>query len=135
MALGRDGRTLYAADNFASRLFVIDLANRQVTGAVAVGLRSALMARSPDGRTLYVTNGASGTVSVVDIGSDPTHPVVRATVRVEIYPHGLAVTPDGRFVVANTLGDTVSVIETMREQVVATIPGEKYPNDVLALPS
>ena len=135
VALSRDGRTLYAADNFAARLFVIDVATRRVTGDVAIGLRSALIARSPDGSTLYVTNGASGTVSVVDIGADPTHPVVRATVRVGTYPHGLAVTPDGHFVVvANTLGDTLSVIETTSEQVVATIPGERFPNDVLALP-
>jgi YVTN family beta-propeller protein len=135
VALSRDGRYLYAADNFAARLFVINTTARQVVGTVPIGLRAALMARSPDGGTLYVTNGASGTVSVLDIATDPAHPSVRTTVRVGTYPHGLALTPDGRYlVVANTLGDTLSVINTDSDTVIATIPGERYPNDVLALP-
>jgi YVTN family beta-propeller protein len=135
VALSHDGRYLYAADNFAARLFVIDTAARRVTGSVAIGLRAALMARSPDGGTLYVTNGGSGTVSVLDIAADPAHPALRATVRVGTYPHGLAVTPDGRYVVvANTLGDTLSVIRADTDTVIVTIPGERYPNDVLALP-
>ncbi len=135
VALSRDGRYLYAPDNFAARLFVIDTASRQVIGAVPIGLRAALEARSADGSTLYVTNGASGTVSVLDLAADPAHPRVRATVRVGTYPHGLALTPDGRYlVVANTLGDTLSVIATATDQVVATLPAEQYPNDVMALP-
>jgi YVTN family beta-propeller protein len=135
VALSRDGRYLYAADNFAARLFVIDAAAHRVTGTVAIGLRAALMARSPDGTTLYVTNGASGTVSVLDLAADPAHPTVRATVRVGTYPHGLALTPDGRYlVVANTLGDTLSVIRTDTDEVIATIAADRYPNDVLALP-
>jgi YVTN family beta-propeller protein len=135
VALSRDGRYLYAADNFAARLFVIDTAARQVVGTAPIGLRAALMARSADGATLYVTNGASGTVSVLDLTADPAHPRARATVRVGSYPHGLALTPDGRYlVVANTLGDTLSVISTESDTVIATVPGERYPNDVLALP-
>jgi YVTN family beta-propeller protein len=135
VALSRDGRYLYAADNFAARLFVIDTATRRVTGAVPIGLRAALMARAANGATLYVTNGASGTVSVLDLASDPARPTVRATVRVGTYPHGLALTPDGRYlVVANTLGNTLSVIRSDTDTVIATIPGERYPNDVLALP-
>jgi YVTN family beta-propeller protein len=48
------------------------------------------------------------------------------------YPHGLALTPDGRYlVVANTYGDTLSVIDTTTNTDIGTIPGEKYPNDVV----
>lgn len=131
----RDGRYLYVPDNFAGRLFVIDTAARRVIGEAPIGLRAALIVRSADGGTLYVTNGASGTVSVLDIAHDPAHPTPRATVRVGTYPHGLALTPDGRYlVVANTLGDTISVIATASETVVATIPGDRYPNDVIAVP-
>lgn len=135
VAVSRDGRYLYVPDNFAARLFTVDLATRQVVSQTPIGLRAALVARSADGQTLYVTNGASGTVSVVDIGSDPAHPQVRATVRVGTYPHGLALTPDGRYLlVANNLSDSVSVIATASDQVVATIPGERYPNDVIVAP-
>jgi YVTN family beta-propeller protein len=135
VALSRDGRYLYVPDNFAARLFTIDTATRQVVGETAIGLRAALMTRSSDGATLYVTNGASGTVSVLDLSADPAHPRVRATITVGSYPHGLALTPDGRYlIVANNLGDSISVIATASDQVVATIPGERYPNDVIALP-
>lgn len=135
VAVSRDGRYLYVPDNFAARLFVIDIAARRVVGAVAIGLRAALVARSADGATLYVTNGASGTVSVLDLAANPIHPRLRATISVGAYPHGLALTPDGRYlVVANNLGKNLSVIETATDQVVATVPAEKYPNDVIVVP-
>ena len=135
VALSRDGRYLYAPDSFAAHLFVVDTATRQVIDEVPIGLRAALATRSADGATLYVTNGGSGTVSVLDLSANPAHPRVRATVRVGTFPHGLALTPDGRYlVVANNLSDDVSVIATATDQVVATIRGEKYPNDVIAAP-
>lgn len=132
LTISPDGHYLYASDNLTGRLFVVDALARRVVSSVAVGLHPALIARSPDGKTLYVANGGSHSVSVVDISRDPAHPVVRATVAVTGYPHGIAVTPDGRYVVvANTLGKDLAVIDTTALNVVATIPGERYPNDVL----
>jgi YVTN family beta-propeller protein len=135
VALSRDGRYLYAPDNFAAHLFVVDTATRQVVDEVPIGLRAALTTRSADGATLYVTNGGSGTVSVLDLGVNPARPRVRATVGVGAFPHGLALTPDGRYLaVANNQSDDISVIATATDQVVATIPAEKFPNDVIAVP-
>jgi YVTN family beta-propeller protein len=138
LALSKDGRTLYASDNSTGRLFVIDVASAptgNVTGSAEVGLRPALIARSPDAATLYISSGASHSVTVVSLTPDPAHPTVRATIPVSGYPHGLAVTPDGKYVVvANTTGKTLSVIETSSNTVVATVQGEQYPNDVLILP-
>ena len=138
LALSKDGRTLYASDNSTGRLFVIDVASAptgNVTGSVEVGLRPALIARSPDAATLYISSGASHSVTVVSLAPDPAHPTIRATIPVSGYPHGIAVTPDGKYVVvANTTGKTLSVIETSSNTVVATIQGEQYPNDVLILP-
>lgn len=132
LAISPDGRYLYASDNLTGRLFVVDTQARRVVYSVAVGLHPALIAHSPDGKTLYVANGGSHSVSVVDISRDPAHPAVRATVAVTGYPHGIAVTPDGRFVVvANTLGKDLAVIDTTTLKVIATIPGERFPNDVL----
>lgn len=132
LAISRDGRYLYTTDNLTGRLFVLDAGTRSVLTTLPVGLRPALIARSPDGTRLYVANGGSATVSVFDL-SDPAHPVaLGAPIRVDGYPHGIAVTPDGRYVVvANTIGQNLSVIDTRSDTVVANIPAEKYPNDVL----
>lgn len=132
IALSRDGRYLYASDNLTGRVFVVDAQSHHILPSVLVGNHPALIARSPDGATLYVTNGGSHSVSVLDIGRDPARPRVRATIPVDGYPHGLAVTPDGRYViVANTISRNISVIDTQSEQVIATISGEKFPNDVI----
>jgi YVTN family beta-propeller protein len=132
LAISPDGRYLYASDNLTGRLFVVDTRARRVVDSVAVGLHPALIARSPDGKTLYVANGGSHSVSVIDISSDPAHPTVRRTVGVTGYPHGIAATPDGRYVVvADTLGKNLAVIDAATLKVIATIPGERYPNDVL----
>jgi YVTN family beta-propeller protein len=134
IAISSDGRYVYASDNLRGRLLVVSTATHALVGTVTIGVKPALIARSPDGRTLYVANGASHSVSVVDIGADPAHPTVRATVVVTGYPHGLAVTPDGRYVVvADTFGHEISVIDTRTNTVAATIQAENEPNDVLIL--
>jgi YVTN family beta-propeller protein len=138
LALSKDGRILYASDNSTGRLFVIDVAAApagKVSGSLEVGARPALIARAPDANTLYISSGAAHSVTVVSLAPAPAHPTVRATISVSGYPHGLAVTPDGKYVVvANTTGKTLSVIETSSNTVVATIQGEQYPNDTLILP-
>ena len=133
IAISPDGRYVYASDNLRGQLLVVSTATRALVGAVPIGVKPALIARSPDGRTLYVTNGASHTVSVLDIGTDPAHPTPRgAPVVVDGYPHGIAVTPDGSYVVvADTFGHDLSVIDARTNTLVATIPAENEPNDVL----
>jgi len=132
IGISADGRYVYASDNFTGRLMIVNTTTDTYVGSVQIGLHPALIARSPNGKLLYVANGGSRTVSALDIGTDPAHPKVIATVPVQGYPHGLAVTPDGRYVVvANTLGDSLSVIDTTTNRVVATIKGEKYPIDVV----
>jgi YVTN family beta-propeller protein len=132
LAISHDGRYLYTGDALTGRLYVMDAVKRRVVGSVVVGLRPALIALSPSGKTLYVANGGSRNVSVVDLGGDPARPAVKTALGVQGYPHGLAVTPDGRYVVvANTYGNTISVIDAGNNTVIATLPGERYPNDVL----
>jgi YVTN family beta-propeller protein len=125
LGLSPDGRSLYVTDVQA----VTDTYLR----SVEVGAHPNLIARSPDSRRLYVTDNGSRGVSVLDIGSDPANPrVLVANVPVAGYPHGLAVTPDGLYVVvANTYGGTLSVIVTRTNTDIGTIPAEKFPNDVV----
>lgn len=134
IAISADGRYVYASDNLRGQLLVVSTATHALVDTVPIGVKPALIARSPDGRTLYVANGASHTLSVVDIGADPAHPTVRVTVVISGYPHGLAVTPDGRYVVvADTFGHNLSVVDTRTDTLAATIQdtAESEPNDVL----
>lgn len=135
IAISRDGRYVYASDNVTGRLFVLDTSTNTLLPSVQVGLHPALIARSTDGNSLYVANGGSHDVSILDLSHTPGHPTLRATVAVNGYPHGIAVTPDGRYlVVADTYGQNLSVIDTAAAKLIATIPAEKYPNDVLIAP-
>src|SRR5579875_1275062 len=134
VAISPDGRDVYAADNFLSRLYAINTLTNTVIASLAIGLHPALIARSPDGHTLYVANGVSHSVSIVNI-TQPDIPAIAGTVTVSGYPHGLAVTPDGRYVVvAQQYGKTLSVISTQSDSVVSVITGMQYPIDVLITP-
>ena len=134
LGISRDGHYLYASDNFSGRLFTLDALARRALTSTQVGLRPALIARSPDGATLYVANGASHDLSIVDIASDPAAPRVIATTPLEGYPHGVSVTPDGRYIsVADTVSGDVSIVDALSHEVIATVTGMKYPNDTLSL--
>lgn len=134
--LGKEGRYLYITDNFFGRVLVVDTTKlrdpaQAVIGGSPAGQQPVLIAIAPDGKRLYVTN-SGGNLSVLDLSGDPTHPHLLATVPVGRSPHGVAISPDGRYVVvANILSATLSVIDAASNTVVATIKGEKYPNDVL----
>jgi YVTN family beta-propeller protein len=133
IAISPDGRYVYASDNANGQLLVLDANARSYLRAVPIGAKPALIARSPDGATLYVANGQAHSVSILDIGKDAAQPALRASVDVGGgYPHGIAVTPDGRYaVVATTFGKHLAVIDTATQRVVATAAAEQDPNDVL----
>jgi YVTN family beta-propeller protein len=89
------------------------------------------VAITPDGAHAYVANQGDGTVSVIDIARNK----VVATIRVGAGPVGVNITSDGTHpsehdgrrhqslaYVTNLVDNTVSVIDTARNKVVATIP-------------
>jgi YVTN family beta-propeller protein len=136
VVFGKEGRYLYITDNFFGRVLVVDTTRlydpaHAVVGGAPAGQAPVLLAISSDGRRLYITN-SGGNLTVLDIASNPTHPKHVATVPVGRSPHGVAVSPDGRYVVvANIVSGNLSVIDAASDTVVATIKGEKNPNDVL----
>lgn len=75
----------------------------------------------------YVGNFGDNSVSVIDTG---TRKVV-ATIPVAAGPHGMAVSPDGRWVyVSGDASRLVNVIDTMMDRVVRTIDVGKAPNGI-----
>ena len=81
---------------------------------------------------VYVSNLSEGTVSAINAVTNN----VIATIPVNTFPEGLAVTPNNAFVyVANENNTTVSVIETATNTVVATVPLQGFPQQIAITPN
>lgn len=152
LTIDRGGKSLWAVLNLKNAVAEIDLAEGKILRQIAVG--NAPFGVLQLGDKLYVTNWAGrapdkdsvtgpsgrgpkvrvdpvkyiasdGSVSVVDLKSGKeTKQIV-----VELHPSALIASPDGsRIFVANANSDSVSVIDTKRDEVVETIstrPTEK----------
>lgn len=90
------------------------------------------VAISPSGRFAYVSlldfSGGTGGVWVVNLKTRSTVTVINTG---DPLVHGIGITPDGEFVFAtNFTANTVSVIDTDTNTIVATIPTGPQPNEV-----
>jgi YVTN family beta-propeller protein len=114
----------------ASAVSVIDTASNKVAATIPVGQDPNGVAITPDGTRAYVANQRDGTASVIDTA----HNKVVATIRVGAGPAGVAIPSDGTnpsmhnapprqplAYVTNFVDNTVSVINTASNKVVATI--------------
>lgn len=136
VAITPDGTHAYVANGFDNTCSVIDTASNAVVDTIPVGGGPEGIAITPDGTRAYVANGNDNTVAVINTA----HNKVVATIQVGPVPAGIAITPDrtpqdGRddrrhqplAYVTNFCGlitctdNTVSVIDTARNKVVATI--------------
>jgi YVTN family beta-propeller protein len=119
IAISRDGRTLYAAENLADSLAVIDLASRRVVQRLATERYPYGVVVGLDG-LVYVSAWGGSTVSAFPaqangLGEGTRIPVAR-------HPSALALSPDGaRLYVASGSIDKVNVIATRSLHVVATL--------------
>lgn len=114
----------------ASAVSVIDTASNTVVATIPVGQYPDGVAITPDGNHAYVANQADGTVSVIDTVRNK----VVATIPVGAGPVGLAISDrthpferDKRPLqplayVTSFVDNTVSVIDTASNRVLATIP-------------
>jgi YVTN family beta-propeller protein len=137
--ISQDGKTLVAANFMNDSISVIDTATRKVSkeikffvtgGTVATGEYPYDVAIKNDKQgvavTAYISSQRDDEVLAVDLSTG-----TRTRIRVGSQPNALLLTPDQRFLfVANGNSDSVSVINTLRNQVVRTLslarPGEKY---------
>ncbi|MBE8521920.1 phosphoesterase [Amycolatopsis sp. H6(2020)] len=144
-----DGSTVYSAVNGQNRVVALDAATGAIKQSWAVGNAPRDLVRV--GSKLYVSNeggrparpgeptlnsyntqvpasgftGAttSGTVSVVDLANPAAAP---KSIDVGLHPTAVYA-KDGALFVTNTASDTVSVIDTRRDQVVQTIATQPWP--------
>ena len=150
-----DGTHAYVTNSNDNTVSVIDTARNEVVATVPVGAFPIGVAVTPDSTLplqhndprhqphAYVTNSNDKTVTVIDTANNK----VVATIPVGAFPTGVAITPDGTHppepddrrhpasaYVTNQLDDTVSVINTANNTVVATIPVEVDPAGVAITP-
>jgi YVTN family beta-propeller protein len=154
LAISRDGGRLYVALNLSNRLAEIDLKTGSVVRTWPVGVAPYDVVLA--GGKAYVTNwggrlpeedsltgpagrgtkvrvdpvrhiASEGSVCVVHLdGKSPTREIVLG-----LHSSGIAVSPNGRYVVvANAGSDTLSVIDTRRDQIVETIWAKSNPADL-----
>jgi YVTN family beta-propeller protein len=154
LAVSADGRRLYVCGNLSNRLLEIDAAEGRWLRSFEVGVAPydvvlvggkayvsnwggrrprAGETTGPAGRGTEVlvdpvTHVASeGSVSVLDLASGT--PIVE--IAVQRHASGLAVSPDGRYVVcANAASDNLSVIDVRTDRVVETIWTKPSPADL-----
>ncbi len=145
LAVSGDGRLLWAVLNMRNSLAAFDVASGEIVREIAVG--NAPYGVVLTGNKAYVSNWAgrhpgksdvaaeSGTAGPVrvdpvrHIASDGTVSVVDLAagkeikqIQVGLHPCGIAATPDGRYVlVANANSDTISVIDTAKDEEKETI--------------
>jgi YVTN family beta-propeller protein len=99
--------------------------------AVAAGVALAAGVDAAAGPKAYVGNFKDSTVSVVDTGAG----AVVKTIAVAAGPHGMAVSPDGRFVyVTGEASSSMSVIDTGNDTVARTVEVGATPHGVAMLP-
>lgn len=109
----------YVTNSGDGTVSVIDTFTNAVIGTATVGTGAFGVAVGPDGSRVYVTDGAQqgGTLTVIDGTLS-----VSARISVGRVPTGVAVTPDGAHLYVANLGDnSVSVIDTASDRVIATL--------------
>jgi len=157
IAVSPDGKKLYVVLNLSNRLAELDAATGRVLRIWDVGVAPYDVALA--GRKVYVSNwggrrpdagsvtgpagrgtlvrvdsrsiASEGSVSVIDL--DPKSEIrnPKSEIVTGLHAGALALSPNGRWlVVANTGSDTLSVIDTRKDQIVETICARQNPGDL-----
>ncbi len=120
IAISNDGRTLYAAENLADSVAVIDIASRRVVQRLPTEKYPYGVVVGRDG-LVYVSAWNGWTVSAFPARGNGT--LENGTrIRVGRHPSAMVLSPDGsRLFVASGSTDKISVVDTRRLQVVTTL--------------
>src|SRR5438132_1152348 len=152
VAITPDGRVAYVGKLTSSDVSVSNAATNTVAATVAVGFGPFGVAITPNGAFAYVTafgdrcaNGGVWVISTATNAVVATVPLAGCTTGVAIAPDGalayVAITPDGAFAyvthsaLSGTSANSVSVIETATNTVVATVSVGAVPVGVVVTPN
>ena len=116
LALSRDGRVLYAAENLADSIAVIDVASRRIIQTLGTGLYPYAVVTASDGR-VYVSDWGAATVHAYH--PSPSGKLVgERPMDVGRHPSALAISANGsRLFVASASTDRVAALDTRARRV------------------
>jgi YVTN family beta-propeller protein len=129
LALSRDGKLLFAANNMGRTVTVVDTEKFAVKQHITVPGSPRHVVLSHDGKRVYVSAMGKGSLAVIDV----------ATLKVQRYlkigerPKTIDESRDGRFVYsANYTGHSMSIVDT-RDWKVRELPLDVYKTSGLAV--
>ncbi len=120
LALSHDGRRLYAAENLADSLAVIDVVSRRIVQRLATGSYPYAVITANDGR-VYVSDWGASTVHVYRALASGMLAAERP-IDVGRHPSALALSPNGdRLFAASASTDRVAVVDMHARRVIRTL--------------
>ena len=148
-AAGTKAYVTNSNSTFPGTVSIIDTSTNLVTGTIAGFDGPSGMVITPDGTRAYVNNyggpgglGSGNATTVRVVENLNTVPTLNPTpIVVGLAPSALAMTPDGAYVYVTNYVDgnpgtgTVSVIRTLDNTVIATIPGFSGPFGIAITPN
>lgn len=120
VVISPDGLRAYVAVFNTDSVDVIDTASNTATMSIPMpaGSNPSVLAMTPDGSRIYVSNFGTNTITVVNILGNS----VVTSVNLPVASRNLAVTPDGSRVYVDLTSDSVLVIDTASNTIVADLP-------------
>lgn len=140
VAIMPNGEFAYVMNNGDNTISVIEVASNTVVVTLNVRHNPAGVAISPDGQFVYVSHSFSDQtpprLSVISTASNLVVAEVPVTTNpVEGGAHGVAITPDGKFIyVTLSVNNTMAVIETSTDEIIATIGVTDLPFGIAITP-
>jgi len=123
---------LYVLSSHGDDVTVIDVATNQILKTIKVGIDPHGIATPKKQDVLWVATERDGTLWAIDPVKDEViekYPIFGKR------PNEIEVTSDGRFVYVPALGDGVyEVFDTQQKKIVARIPTDGYPHNVVVSP-
>lgn len=126
-----DGRTVYISDSGTNQVLVFHLAEKRITGGIAVGQYPHGIRLSPDGGTLAVANLKGRSISLVDIRGGKE----KRRIDVGAGPVQVAFTPAGDKVLVALNGENKAVlVDVGTGKIVKTFEVGRGPVQVFVTP-
>jgi YVTN family beta-propeller protein len=132
-AAAESRQKLYVLHGEGHALSIIDVATQEIIGSVDVGELPHGVAAPSSQKLLYVAVEGEDSMVAIDTQLDKVTEEFDSFGR---WPNEIDVTSDGRFVYLPILGDGIyQVFDTEKEEIVAEIPTDGYPHNVVISPN